>query len=105
MKKILYWLLIIFSSLVLNSASIVFLVLYNTGLYTVTEGRRTTTYSNWTDLTFGEQSAVVIFMVIGAILTVALVKWVFKDTIDRSREKAKEKKQKKDNFDRLLKEI
>lgn len=110
MRRILHWIMIFISCCILNSASIVFVVLYNTGLYTKTEGRRTITYSNWTDLSTGVQMCVVLFMVIGVILTIMLIKWVFKDVLERSREKDKERralkqKKKEDKFDKMIKEL
>lgn len=100
-KKVFYWLMMILILFVLNAATIAWLV-YNflpsqvpeISMWDISILKNQLQLSPSEYLSVGEKGAIYLFMVVGAISSAGFIKWLFKDTIQQVREKAKEKKDK-----------
>lgn len=107
MNKFLYWFLMIMVLIIINSASIFWIVanFVWAGEYETTIGNKVITfsYSYFDTLANTHKALVFLFMGVGFVLSVMLVKWLFVDTLTQIREKAKEKK--KDLYKKFRKEI
>lgn len=110
-KKIFYWLMMVMIIVVFNTASIVWLV-YNfipssqvpeISLWDISILKNQLQLQPNEYLSVGEKGAIYLFMIVGAIISAGFIKWLFQDTIQQVREKAKEKKDKA--FKRFNKEL
>lgn len=101
-KKVFYWLMMIAILIALNTATICWMVynfvpssvlpdisMWDIG---VLKGQLQLAPSQY--LSAAEKGAIYVFMVVGAISSFCFIKWLFKDTLQQVREKAKEKKDK-----------
>lgn len=107
MNKFLYWFLMIIVLIVLNSATIFWIVgnFVWAGESTQEIGNKVITfsYSYFDTLTNTHKALVYLFMGVGFITSFMLIKWLFVDTLTQIREKAKEKKN--DLYKKFRKEI
>lgn len=101
-KKIGYWFLIFLIIVILNAATICWLVYnylpspYMNGLsmwdISILKSQLNLSPSEY--LSIPEKATIYLFMIIGAILSACFMWWVFKDTLNQVRERAKETKDK-----------
>lgn len=111
-NKIFWWMLMIFVLILINASSIVWLV------YNFIPSQQVPDISLW-DLSLlknqlqlqpsqylspSEKGCVYFFMLFGWIASVFFVKWLFLDTINQAREKAKEKRAKDKEFKSFIRE-
>lgn len=106
-KKVFWWLMMVAIILLFNTATIVWIV-FNflpvdapnlpveyQGVISMWDAN---IVKKWLTpdqyLSIGEKGAIYLFMVIGATISMLFVKWLFQDTIQQAREKAKEKRDK-----------
>lgn len=111
-NKIFWWMLMIFVLILINASSIVWLV------YNFIPSQQVPDISLW-DLSLlknqlqlqpsqylspSEKGCVYFFMLFGWVASVFFVKWLFLDTINQAREKAKEKRTKDKEFKSFIRE-
>lgn len=104
MNKFLYWFLMIVVLVIINSASVVWVVgnFVWVGHIDLPNGKEIDI--SWFDQLRNTHKALVfLFMGVGFIMSVGLIKWLFVDTLTQIREKAKEKKN--DLYKKFRKEI
>lgn len=101
-KKIGYWFLIFLIIVILNAATICWLV-YNylpspemssLSMWDISILKSQLNLSPSEYLSIPEKATIYLFMIVGAIISACFMWWVFKDTLHQMREKAKEKAEK-----------
>lgn len=98
-RKIGYWFLIFMIIVILNAATICWLV-YNylpspadnaLSMWDISILKSQLNLAPDQYLSIAEKATIYLFMIIGAVLSAFFLWWVFKDTLQQVREKAKEK--------------
>lgn len=101
-KKMLYWLLMFVILVALNTSSIVWLVynfvpspqVHDLSMWDISILKNQLNLLPNEYLSVNEKGCVYLFMIVGIILSILFIKWLFVDTINQIREKTKEKKDK-----------
>lgn len=100
LKKVLYWLMMVIILIILNTSTIVWMV------YNFLPSQQVPEVSMWDVsilkdqlnltpseyLSVPEKGSIYLFMIVGALSSAGFIKWLFVDTIQQVREKAKEKR-------------
>lgn len=101
-KRIGYWLLIFLMLVIMNAATICWIV-YNyipspvdsaLSMWDISILKSQLHLATNQYLSIPEKATIYLFMIIGAVMSACFIWWVFKDTLQQVRERAKEKKDK-----------
>lgn len=112
-KKVFYWIMMIAILIGMNTSTIVWMV-YNflpsplvpeVSLWDIGILKTQLNLSPQQYLSVAEKGAIYLFMIVGGLCSVFFIKWLFVDTIQQYREKAKQKAKKDKSYKRFIKEF